>query len=255
MLVYAGCGEARGELAQEALESTSSSDRGATAGRALPDESVRGPVELVGYDAGAPAAPESPMVHAGTGGAGGAGAPPSVPDAGVNAPAEPPAAPTTEPDAAVADAAPPDDGEDDGLLGLSVCDLLESLLCAEGLECIDGVCTQRSVCVPDKNCEAECTSSACSLDCGDAEACKADCGDSSQCDVSCVGTKSCEPTCRGGNCEIDCQAAEKCDHVRCKDGAACLIQCGVGPCKLEECDAPLECPGNVLVCNRACPVL
>jgi hypothetical protein len=254
VLAVAACGESRAEVGQEALGSSARWGYGANAPRGidnLPDESVLGPVDLVPYDAGAPV-----VGHASINLDVSNRLPSSIADAGAPQPPVPPAVPPVdEPDAQVVDAVPAPE-QDDGLLDLNVCDLLESLLCDEGLECVDGVCTQRRACTAGRNCDAACTSAACSLDCGDAESCKADCGPSTQCDVSCVGTESCEPICRAGSCEIDCQAAEKCDHVKCKDGAQCVLQCGAGagPCRFEECKEPRQCAGNVLVCNRPCPL-
>jgi hypothetical protein len=172
------------------------------------------------------------------------------------APATPPQ--SSAPDAAVPepDAAVPPEPEPPGGISLGLCDLLGSLLCAEGLECIDGVCTQPLSCAAEASCELACSQpSRCAAGCDDANKCKVDCAMATSCAVSCVGANNCEPRCRGGSdCEIDCRDANNCDHVVCEGDAQCLVRCGEDTnCKIERCKEPRRCSGNILVCNRECP--
>jgi hypothetical protein len=94
---------------------------------------------------------------------------------------------------------------------------------------------------------------------------RVDCTDAQQCRISCVGSTCDEIDCRGaGNCYADCASAttcaQQCDGadictMKCTGGAACLIECGSSPdCSYVDCDGEiLECPDNVLACNRPCP--
>jgi len=166
--------------------------------------------------------------------------PPSTPDAGMPAP-----------DASVSE--PPDAG---GGIDLGLCNLLESLLCAEGLECVNGYCTEPLACAADDDCDVACSQpSRCAASCEDANKCKVDCGQATRCNVSCVGANNCEPRCRdGGDCEIDCREANNCDHVVCEGNAQCVVHCGEDTnCKFERCREPRRCSGDIIVCNRECP--
>jgi len=78
------------------------------------------------------------------------------------------------------------------------------------------------------------------------------CREAATCFFECA-TTLCELRCDpGAYCELSCVGAEEC-QARCDD-ASCLIDCaGVPDCRVEDCDAPIDCGGGLWACNRACP--
>lgn len=246
----AGCAEAGERSARGSLEQGSTSD-GSLGWQA--DEGTGEPIALLEPDAdkdaivpGADGQVPRPESDAGFVGRF-APDPPAAHDAGAPPPedpvGEPIQAPVEEPDAGVT-------------ISLGLCDLLESLICAEGLECVHGVCTEQLACASGGDCDLGCShASSCEAACDGANKCKVDCKEATSCTVSCVGANNCEPRCHGGSaCEIDCRDANNCDHVVCEGDAECLVRCGEDTnCKLEKCQEPRRCSGDILVCNRECP--
>jgi hypothetical protein len=116
------------------------------------------------------------------------------------------------------------------------------------------------------------------LDCSESESCRGVCQQGSTCmldgtgaysfaavvkqdslaEVNCHETNECNATCKSGStCEIDCKDANECQsQIRCEDGAECLLDCtGAVECGFDQCQGNLQsCEGDVMVCNRPCPV-
>jgi hypothetical protein len=94
------------------------------------------------------------------------------------------------------------------------------------------------------------------VDCAGAGRCDAACASDMLCEIDCAGSDRCRPQCSdGSDCEMDCLAAGRCDEVRCTWGSSCLLHCrDADQCAFKKCDGEVrQCPGNILVCNRACP--
>lgn len=76
--------------------------------------------------------------------------------------------------------------------------------------------------------------------------------------VDCLAAGTCSATCAdGASCEIDCKDAGTCTAIQCTSGSSCLLDCtgtAVGSCGFSQCtEGMTTCPGDILVCGRACP--
>jgi hypothetical protein len=114
--------------------------------------------------------------------------------------------------------------------------------------------------------------------CSDAASCTTTCGDGGTCivnggkarsvsataeatslvQVDCLAAGTCSATCTGGaSCEIDCKNAVTCTTIQCTSGSSCLLDCtgtAAGSCGFSQCtEGMTTCPGDILVCGRACP--
>jgi hypothetical protein len=152
---------------------------------------------------------------------------PSAPDADPNAPD----ADTNLPDAALPQVGP--------------CATCQGGTCDETCE---GALCLFSCPVDSCSCDFSCSAAATS--------CEAGCGLNATCTLDCQGPADCRMNCEGSTaCEVDCTGASRCDKTKCANGSACLIRCGgTAPCIFKQCDGTeLSCPGDIVVCNRACP--
>lgn len=105
------------------------------------------------------------------------------------------------------------------------------------------------------NCPSGCS---CNLDCDATTAsCGMTCNSGAYCGVDCRGAGTCDVTCNGGSeCVVECdQASNGCDRLRCMPGASCMLVCGGATnCGFGQCPGGASsCPGDIVVCNRACP--
>ncbi|MFT7579277.1 MAG: hypothetical protein ACI9MR_000940 [Myxococcota bacterium] len=138
----------------------------------------------------------------------------------------------------------------------------------------------------------ECCEQSCNGDCGTCDngcTCDWSCG-ANGCDGECLGDSTCivdfvdtevhsDITCRGNStcvltagsssethlkchddtiCELDCVDTDRCHLKECYGNAQCLLRCvNSTDCEFTSCrergGAAINCPGNVQVCNRACP--
>ncbi len=147
-----------------------------------------------------------------------------------------------------------------------------SVQCKSGCTCeIDCADTQNTCevkCLNNASCVVDCTrgnncqmstcsgSSQCDFICDDANNCGITCNGQSSCNVDCVGGNNCEAFCKGqSNCNVDCTNANNCEKVECKGNAACTIDCtNANNCGFKTCSGgQMSCPGDIVVCNRACP--
>lgn len=141
--------------------------------------------------------------------------------------------------------------------------------------CTMGTCQE--TCTGD--CTLECNSPcACSLDCAETTGtCMTSCDGGEICTVDCANVATCQPRCAGdsqcmfancgsagtcdarctGNalCTIDCSGGADCTDSHCTGSAQCLLDCtGASSCGYAECDGvELNCPNNIIACNRPCP--
>jgi len=107
-------------------------------------------------------------------------------------------------------------------------------------------------------CSASCAGhDECVIDCVDAASCMSKCAGNSVCQINNCGTAgSCSATCSGNAmCRIDCAGTDSCGQFRCLGSAQCLLDCtNATSCGFASCGGgQTVCPGNVIVCNRACP--
>lgn len=56
-------------------------------------------------------------------------------------------------------------------------------------------------------------------------------------------------------CAFDCTNAASCADIDCVNNAMCLVDCtGATVCDFDICaGGEMSCPGDIIVCNRACP--
>jgi hypothetical protein len=132
--------------------------------------------------------------------------------------------------------------------------------CGESSRCQTG-CSREGVCTLDsaesRTFHAVVSGNALSeMACLDTADCSLHCQDGARCEVDCVGAQSCAAHCqRGARCDINCRNAADCASVRCAPGAQCALHCaGAERCGFSMCTGALvHCPGDVIVCDRACP--
>ena len=113
------------------------------------------------------------------------------------------------------------------------------------------------------NCDTTCQpgTSCGTLDCRDSPQCRLNCEVGATCEFAdCTAADVCFIDCHGTGttCEVGCKNAGSCD-VSCRDGAQCVLDCGVTEspaCGFGRCaggSGIVDCGGGLWVCNRACP--
>ena len=155
---------------------------------------------------------------------------------------------------------------------------------AARLDCGHEIAT--CVCPPSNTCDIACAEGYCTpncsggarcgvVACSDRTACCAQCSTGSRCDyidcrnvtdceVDCSGGSSCGVACGGTTCEVDCSGGSACLILRtggllpiftgCGDAGGGGISCAGDPlANTLPVYNVLECPGNMIVCNRQCP--
>ena len=112
-------------------------------------------------------------------------------------------------------------------------------------------------CTGAQNCDIQASDQAVlNADCGSSGLCKYQISNSASGEIDCRFADTCEGACSNGSwCEVDCLGAGTCDKITCDNEAECLLNCkNSGSCQFEACNGVEQsCPGNVVVCNRACP--
>jgi hypothetical protein len=126
-----------------------------------------------------------------------------------------------------------------------------ALSCSGGCTCVHDCAASSG------HCEETCDASVCYVDCTDTTGeCNANCITGATCFVDCTNALNCDRVdCfTGSDCEFDCTGATSCD-LECQGGSTCVLDCtGATNCQFRSCDGPvMSCPGNITVCNRACP--
>ncbi|RLB54118.1 MAG: hypothetical protein DRJ42_10040 [Deltaproteobacteria bacterium] len=166
---------------------------------------------------------------------------------------------------------------DDDLMNCGAC----GAGCSAGEVCTAGACLSScpGACMDDcdvaapcgcagDSCDFTCGTSNCNVDCvGSTTTCTADddgtasnfvgsCLDGADCDFGLRGTSSIEVNCSGTgtDCVIECRDSSNC-FVACDDGAECVVDCqNTRTCEFTSCSGTMiDCGGNDIVCNRACP--
>ena len=126
-----------------------------------------------------------------------------------------------------------------------------------GQECRSASCTAHLDCQGARDCRLRCKGgAACSTDCAESRRCTYDVQDDSVAAIDCYQARQCKGRCEDDSwCEIDCFGADQCAEIRCENNAECLLNCtGANECGFKTCDGVEQsCPGDIIVCNRACP--
>lgn len=172
----------------------------------------------------------------------------SVPDAAVSDDAGPSDASF---DAGPLDASVSPDGsiEQDG--GLPACAAVPARCEVVPNACVCDSCACNPQCAAD--CEFACTrGSQCRIE-GEGTTRVAGRCNASTCEIAARGTQNAMIAClNGAECTVDCRQAAECGVV-CRDTSSCVVHCsGAARCVMADC-TPTRCPGNILVCNAACP--
>jgi|GEM_PF-1931793 len=130
-------------------------------------------------------------------------------------------------------------------------------MCAEGASCAcGGSCACDIRCTRGDDCATECLgSSQCAIDAKMTSNATLVCGSDAICDIDARNASNVDLACADrASCAVDCTGVSNC-FVACTGSATCTVDCtSTSNCRFTACGGAMSsCPGDVIVCNTACP--